>query len=282
MAQHQGRDGIAAGNLDLRAGFARIHGGDQRAHGQQHGVHMGRQDLAGLHVGDVAALALVKAHQHLALLGHIAHRKARAETVGPGRTFDGAQQRLGLDLGQMPEIVFQHALLDGHLGAHVQMLHLAAAAGTGVQTEIRAAGAHALGRFAVDGRQAGGFPVVFLAMGVGTDQFGRQGAVDEYHLAIALAGHALGVHIHGQHLQPAFGQCRGVDVGFGQVVGDLVVAGFTHGARLSQALPLPCWRLPKKAPNSLLPLRTAECCCGPGPAAAPGAPGPVARVRPAG
>src|SRR2546430_13506828 len=28
------------------------------------------------------------------------------------------------------------------------------------------------GRFAVDGRQAGGFPVVFLAMGVGADQFG--------------------------------------------------------------------------------------------------------------
>ena len=44
----------------------------------------------------------------------------------------------------MPQVVFEHALLDGHLGRRVQVLHLAAAAGTGVQPEVRAARAHAL------------------------------------------------------------------------------------------------------------------------------------------
>jgi hypothetical protein len=107
-----------------------------------------------------------------------------------------------LHLAQVPQVVFQHPLLDGHLGRHVQVLHLAAAAGPGVQAEVRAAGAHALGRFAVDGRQAGLFPVVLLAVGVGADQLGGQGAIDEHHLAVGLAGHALGIQVQGLHQQP--------------------------------------------------------------------------------
>ena len=132
----------------------------------------------------------------------------------------------------MPEIVFQHALLDGHLGAHVQMLHLAAAAGAGMQAEVGAAGAHALGRFAVDGRQAGGFPVVLLAVHVGRDQLGGQSPVDEHHLAIGLAGHALGFHVHGHHFQPAFGQAGvgGGHVGVLGIGGNLVVL-VTHDGR---------------------------------------------------
>jgi predicted dienelactone hydrolase len=139
----------------------------------------------------------------------------------------------------MPEVVFQHTLLDGDLGRHMQMLHLAATAGAGVQPEIRAAGRHALRGFAVDFSQRGRFPVVLLAMGVGADDFTGQGAVDEDHLAIGLAGYALGIHVHGQHFQPALGQRRGIRRDFGQVFGNFVVAGFTHGARLSQATPYP-------------------------------------------
>ncbi|MOA11739.1 hypothetical protein D3C78_1316940 [compost metagenome] len=61
MAQHQRRDVIAAGDFDLRNGLARIHGGDQRAQRHQHVVDMRRQHAADFHVGDVAALALMKA-----------------------------------------------------------------------------------------------------------------------------------------------------------------------------------------------------------------------------
>ncbi|MNT63897.1 hypothetical protein D3C72_2017460 [compost metagenome] len=90
------------------------------------------------------------------------------------------------------------------------MLHLAAAARTGVQAKMRAARAYALRRLTVDRRQAGLLPVVLFAVGVGRDQLKRQCAVDEDDFAVRLAGDALGVEVHGLHLQPAFRQIRGV------------------------------------------------------------------------
>jgi hypothetical protein len=51
-----------------------------------------------LHVGHIAALALVKAHQHRALLVHMAHRQARPVAVAPGRPFDRAQDVSALTL----------------------------------------------------------------------------------------------------------------------------------------------------------------------------------------
>ncbi|MNV31805.1 hypothetical protein D3C71_1231260 [compost metagenome] len=167
---------------------------------------MGGQHGALLHVGHIAALALMETDQHLALLDHMAHRQTGAVAITPGRAFDGPQHGLGLDLAQVPEVVFEHALLDGNLGAHVQVLHLAATAGTGVQAKVLAAGAHTLRRFAVNRHQAGLLPVVLFAVGVGGDQLERQGTVDEDHLAVGLAGNALGIQVHGLHLQPAFGQ----------------------------------------------------------------------------
>ncbi|MPN48258.1 hypothetical protein SDC9_195864 [bioreactor metagenome] len=98
----------------------------------------------------------------------------------------------------MPEVVFQHALLDGHLRGHVHVLHLAAAAGARMQTEVRAAGAHALGRLVMHFREAGGLPVVLLAVHVGGDQLARQRSVDEDYLAVGFAGDALRVHVHGR------------------------------------------------------------------------------------
>ena len=167
---------------------------------------MWRQHGALLHVGNVAAFALMKTDQHLALFDHMAHRQPGAVAVAPGRALDGAQHGLGPDLAQVPEVVFQHPLLDGHLGAHMQVLHLAAAAGTGVQAEMRAAGAYTLRRFAVDRRQAGLLPVVLFAVGVRGDQLERQGTIDEDNLAIGLACNALGIQVERLHLQPAVGQ----------------------------------------------------------------------------
>ena len=111
---------------------------------------MGGQHGTLLHIGHITALALMEADQHLALFAHMPHRQAGSVAVTPGRPLDGSQHGLGFDLAQVPEVVFQHALLDGHLGPHMQMLHLAAAAGTGMQAKVRATGAHALRRLAMN------------------------------------------------------------------------------------------------------------------------------------
>jgi hypothetical protein len=97
----------------------------------------------------------------------------------------------------VPEVVLQHALLDGHLRGRVQVLHLAAAAGAGVQAEMRAAGAHPLRGLLVDGRDGARLPVVLLAVHVDADHLERQRAFDEHHLAIGLAGNALGLDVEG-------------------------------------------------------------------------------------
>jgi hypothetical protein len=68
MPQHQRRDCVAAGQFDLRTGLARVQAEDQRAQRHQHGVDVGRQHRAFADVRHVAALALVKAYQHLAFL----------------------------------------------------------------------------------------------------------------------------------------------------------------------------------------------------------------------
>ena len=86
----------------------------------------------------------METNQHRALLVHVPYRQPRAVAVAPGRPFDGAKQALGLHLGQVPQVVFEHTLLDGDLRSRVQMLHLAATASTGVQTEMRTARAYTL------------------------------------------------------------------------------------------------------------------------------------------
>ena len=197
---------------------------DQLAQRQQQVAHVRRHDVAFADVGDVAALALVKADQHRALLAHVAHRKARAPAVAPGRALRSGRSTVsGLHLAQVPQVVLQHALLDRHLGADVQVLHLAAAAGALVQAEVRAARAHALRRLPVDRRQRGLLPVVLLAVDLGGHPLERQRAFDEHHLAVGPAGHALRVDVERVHFQPALGQ------------GGLVFNLFRHASIVSGA-----------------------------------------------
>ena len=195
MAQHQRRDRIAAGQFDLGAGVARIQAGNQRPQRQEQSADVRRQNGAAAHVGDVAAFALVKANQHLAFFHHMAHRQPRAPAVAPCRAVNGAQHGLRAAFAQMPEVVLQHALLDGDLGGRVQMLHLAAAASACMQAKVRAARLHPLRRFAVDVRERGRFPVVFAAAALGADPFTGQRAFDKHHLAIGPVRHTLRVQI---------------------------------------------------------------------------------------
>ena len=116
MAQYQRSDGVAASQLQLRQGFAGRHLAYQLTQRQQHAADMRGQNGAHLHVGDVAAFALMKANQHFALFNHVAHRQARPITVAPSGPLDRSQQGFGFDFAQVPQVVFEHPLLHSHLG----------------------------------------------------------------------------------------------------------------------------------------------------------------------
>ena len=157
-----------------------------------------RQDLAGGDVGHEGRAALVEADQDAALLRHVAHRQARAVAVVPGRAVHRAHDHLGLHLADVPQVVFQHAAFHRHLGARLQMLHRAAAAGT----EMLAFRLDPHRRGALQGDHAARFPILFLARRLEADAFARQRAFDEDHLAwravlVLEVAHAAPVHVEG-------------------------------------------------------------------------------------
>ena len=203
MAQHQSRDLVAAGQLQLGQGFAGLHLPNQGAQWQQHATDMRRQHRAHFHVGDVTAFALMESDQHFAFFDHVTHRQTCAVTVAPSRPLNGAQHGFGFDFAQVPQVVFEHPLLDGHLGRSLQVLHLAAAAGAGVQTKIRAAWPYALRRLVVNLGDGTLLPVVLFAVHIDRHQLKGQGPFNEHDFAVRAAGDALGIHVQGTHTQPA-------------------------------------------------------------------------------
>jgi hypothetical protein len=205
VSQHQGRDFVTASQLQLGQGLTGVHLANQRTQRQQQAADMGRQDRANFHVGNVTAFALVKANEHLAFFDHIAHRQPGAVAVTPGRPLNRAQHGFGFDFAQVPKVVFEHPLLDGHLGRDLQVLHFAPAAGPGMQAKIRAAWPHALRRLVVNLGDRALLPVVLFAVHVDRHQLERQSTFDEHNFAVRSAGDALGIHVQGTHTQPALG-----------------------------------------------------------------------------
>ena len=82
-AQHQRGDRLADRHFDLRQRVGDRQGRDQLAQRHQQQRDVRRQDRALAHVGDEAALALVKADQHAAFLRHPMDRQPRALTISP-------------------------------------------------------------------------------------------------------------------------------------------------------------------------------------------------------
>ena len=212
MAQHQGGGAVAAGQFNLGTGAARLHAAQERSQRQQHGTHLGREHRADLHVGHITAFALVKAHQHLAFFLHPAHRQASPIAIAPIGPLNGAQDALGLDLAQMPEVVFHHPLFDRQLGHGVQVLHLAAPASTGVQTKMRTVWFDPLRAFMQDGLQSPLLPLVLAAVDDGAHPFTGQRTFDKHHLALHAVAHTLGVMV--ERLDVEFGQWLGAHAGF--------------------------------------------------------------------
>ena len=199
MAQHQGQHltarRFAHRQFNLGTGFARIHGEHQRTQRHQQCTHGLRQHEALLHVGNKAALAFMETHQHLALLADKPHRQACTIPVGPLRPLDRAQDVLGPNLAQMPQVVFQDPLLHGHLSGSVQVLHLATAAGTFMQSEMRASRLHALRRRLVHHGEHRLLETGLAAAHLDADPLKRKRALDKHHLAVVPVGNSLRVDV---------------------------------------------------------------------------------------
>ena len=178
-------------HLNLRHAVAdgqRAHQGMQR---RQHVRHLLRQDGTFLQVGDVAGFFLVKPDQHPALRGHVPHGQTGAEAVAPGGAFHRRQHLGGPYAPQMPEGVFEHALLVGHLGTQVGMLQVAATA----DAIARTSGIDAVGIGLGNALDVGHVEAGLAAQHARLDLLAGQSALHEHHLAAGM-GNALPVQIH--------------------------------------------------------------------------------------
>ena len=70
---------------DRRLTFAQL---DERAQFRKQGRDFRRQHRTHLHIRDKAGLFLVKADQHAAFLGHVAHGQSRPLAISPGGAVD--------------------------------------------------------------------------------------------------------------------------------------------------------------------------------------------------
>ena len=211
MAQYQRGGAVAAGQFNLGAGVARLHAAQEFAQRQQQSTDMGRKHGADLHVRHIAAFAFVKPNQHHAFFLHPAHRQARPHAITPIGALNGAQDALGLDLAQMPQVVFHHPLFNRQLGHGVQVLHLATPAGTGMQAKMRASRLHPLRAFMQHRLQSALLPLVFAAVDDGAHPLARQRTLDKHHFALGAVADTLGIVI--ERLDVEFGQGFGAHAG---------------------------------------------------------------------
>ncbi len=131
------------------------------------------------------------------------HRQARALPIAPGRPLDRPQHLRGPQPAQVPELVLEHALLDRNLRGRVQVLHLAAAAGAGMQAEVRASRRHALRAGLAQLGQHRLLPLPLAPRHVDPHPLTGQGTLDEDDLAVGAARNPVGVEVERLDAQPA-------------------------------------------------------------------------------
>ena len=117
IAQHQHIGGAGDRQLDLRHARVDAQAADQRAQRQQQRGDPLGQYLATPHVGNITAALFMETNQRPALLEYVSGSQARTMAITPGRAVDRRQDLLGRNLADMAQIVFEHALLGGNLGA---------------------------------------------------------------------------------------------------------------------------------------------------------------------
>ena len=178
-AQHEHRQRIADSDFDLWNAPLHVEGIDERAQRPDQARHFRRQHLAARHLGDVARPALAKSDQRPALLFHPAHRHARAVAVSPREPVQRPQHRLGTNPTDVPERVFEHALLGRDLRPLFDVLHRASAAGP----EESAARGDSRRALLLDPHDLRGFPRGLLAVSGVFDELAGDGVVDEHRFS---------------------------------------------------------------------------------------------------
>ena len=76
---------------------------------------MRRQIRTFAHIGNIAALALMKTDQHATLLRYHPRRQPRTETVAPRRAMNRRIKLFSDEVAEMQQVHFQHPLLGRHL-----------------------------------------------------------------------------------------------------------------------------------------------------------------------
>src|SRR5574343_1058918 len=84
---------------------------------------MWRQDVAGLHVGNVAAAFFVEPNQHATFLDDLMHRQASPVAITPGISLYRRQKSFWTNATNMPETILQNALLGCQLSGGIHVLH---------------------------------------------------------------------------------------------------------------------------------------------------------------
>ena len=172
--------------FDLWQAFRNGQAGNQRAQLRQQGRNSGWQNFTAIHVRHVAAATFMKTNQHPAFLAHQTHGQTRPVAITPGWPLYNREHDFRPQLGDVPQVVFQHTLLDGSLCHGIKMLHAAAPA----NTEMRTARCDTQGAGPQDAGRCGFFKIGFAAKTQIFNLLTRQGRFDENGLAINM-GHAL-------------------------------------------------------------------------------------------
>jgi hypothetical protein len=204
MAQQERRPRSADRDLDLRHAIRPGHGLDQRLEPGDQGRNMRGQHQAGIHHRHVTAVLFAKAHQCPALAVDMAHGKPGPRPIGRSRSGNRREHLFGLEPGDMPQGIFQHALLGGGLAGKVEMLHRASAAGA----EMRTRRSHPLTRGAQHAYGMGLFVAPLAPIAGVLDNFAGQGSCDENRLAVDM-GDAATFMVQGFDVRERHGEWRG-------------------------------------------------------------------------
>jgi len=110
----------------------------------------------------------------------MAHRQTGTQPIAPRGAGNGREKLFGLEPADVPQRIFEHALLGGGLPGKIEVLHGTAAAGA----EVRARRRHALAGRTQHAQGAGLLVVRLPAIAFVFDDFSRQRAFDENRLAV--------------------------------------------------------------------------------------------------
>ena len=206
--------------------------GNQGAQEHQHGADVGRQHQGRLPCRPRSGSCARESPPAPCPFDDVAHGQAGAVAVTPGGPSMGRRMVSAFTLPRCQRLSSSARCLTATWARVSRCCILQPPQAPPCRPKCGQPGRTRCGGLAVDVRQAGLFPVVLLRWVLALTHSERQGTINEDHLAVGLAGHALGIQVHGLDGRPALGKIGlvcGVLKGWGEWFGL-----FAH-PRLSQA-----------------------------------------------